>query len=86
MNEILYGGNKDSYGVIEKTDGRITISVYHENKKWRERIRTNKANPRYFLRYLGFSGSNPRAKYWLAKVVNDYTYRFTTRSVDFLLR
>jgi len=86
MNEIIYGGIKKSYGVTVNTDGRIAINVYHENKKMRVRIRANKACQQYFLRYLGFPGSNPRAKYWMSRVVNEYSGHFSTGSVDFYLK
>ncbi len=86
MDEIEFGENKVLYGVTVNPDGRIRVNVYHNNKDWRHRIRTNKANPQFFLRLLDLSGTNPRAKYWLAKIVKTYTGRFTSGRVDFFLK
>jgi len=86
MDEIEFGGVKKSYGVITNPDGRISVNVYHENKDWRYKIRANEAYPQYFLRYLDFDGTNPRAKYWLARVVKAYPGHFSSGRVDFFLK
>ncbi|MBI9045245.1 MAG: hypothetical protein JEZ06_12215 [Anaerolineaceae bacterium] len=70
MGADYFGENKDLYGVVSKLNGRIEIRVYPSNQDWRKRIEDHKADASYFLRYKDFEGTNPRAKYWLAKIVN----------------
>jgi hypothetical protein len=86
MGEIYFGDLKDLYGVVSKLNGRIEIRVYHANQTWRKSIKAQIADARYFLRYKDFKGTNPRAKYWLAKIVNQYETKFEKNRVDFVLR
>jgi len=86
MEEIQFGENKVLYGVIVNPDSSIKVNVYHKNQNWRYRIKANRANPQYFLRYKDFAGTNPRAKYWLSKVVKAYSGRFSTGRVEFYLK
>jgi len=86
MEEIQFGENKVLYGVIVKPDGSLKVNVYHENQYWRYLISANRDKPQYFLKLKDFSGTNPRAKYWLSKVVKAYSGRFSTGRVEFYLK
>ena len=86
MSETRYGENKPSYDLVEKPDGRIEIRVYHDNEGIRRKIRENMANASYFLKWADFSGSNPRAKYYLAQIVRAYRSQFASNRVDFVLQ
>ena len=85
MSQVRFGENKIMYSVVEKETG-IEIHVFHDNQGWRKMIGENTGNPQYFLRLRNFSGTNPRAKYWLAKIVDSYSYYFINGDVTFLLR
>ncbi|MBI5878201.1 MAG: hypothetical protein HZB53_11170 [Chloroflexi bacterium] len=86
MGEIMFGDNKDLYGVVEKSDGRIEIRVYHENGDIRQIIAANLANPSHFESWASFRDSNPRAKYHLASIVKRWRSHFRNNKVDFVMR
>jgi len=85
MAERCYGENRLSYAVtVRSGSGRIEVFVFHENKSMRETLRGNSNNTLKLLRrYDAFSRSNICAKYWLARVMEDYRSRFEKNLVDF---
>lgn len=84
MQEKTYGDNKILFGVVETPGGLLEIRVYHDNERERAKIAKNQKDPAYFIQhYLQFSGTNPRAKYWLTQVVNDFRRYFEAGKVKF---
>lgn len=87
MQEKTYGEQKILFGVIENPGGLLEIRVYHDNQSERAKITQNQKDPAYFLKhYLQFSGTNPRARYWLAQVVKDFRRYFEASKVRFVMR
>jgi hypothetical protein len=87
MAEKIYGGNKPSYGVTEREDGCIELRVYHDNtKEMRPKLAKHIHRPSELLQhYAAYSRSSIRAKYWLARVVDDYRPYFLQDRVKIML-
>lgn len=86
MAEKYYGGNKRSYGVIERQDGWIELHVYHDNKDMRRLLQKHTNDPSYFLqRQDTFKCSSIRAMFWLAKVLDDHRSYFKQNMVRIIL-
>jgi len=82
----IYGGSKASYGVRERQDGWIELSVYHDNKEVRSVLQRHIDRPSELLELYGaYSGSTIRAKRWLAEVMHDYGTYFGQDSVQIIL-
>jgi hypothetical protein len=85
MAEKSYGKNRISYVVTERkrrSNGRIEIFVFHENKDVRQNIRNS--SPRQLLRrYDALQRSPIVAQKWLAKVMEGYWSFFEQDLVDF---
>lgn len=78
-----YGKNKLSYVVIEKMNGRIELQVHHHNRSFREILRQNTGNSRYFLEHRDtYRRGHKRAQHWLAQVIDDYRSYFIANQVD----
>jgi hypothetical protein len=86
MEEIRYSGNKTSYGVTQRENGRIEVRVYHDNASMRQVLRNATGNPRQLLQhYDAYVRSNIRAQNWLAQVMADYRSYFESNRVDIAL-
>lgn len=86
LNEIFYGDAKNEYGVIENNDGTLVINVYHKNNSVRDEIKDKRDTPEYFLKYLQFTNTNPRAKFHLAKILRGNSSKFKNGEVEFILK
>ena len=86
MQEKYYGKRKHLYGVVERSNGRIEVHVYHSNRSLLPFIRNNSSNPRYFLAHRdAYSKSEWSAANALAEIVSDYSSHFHNDLVDFVL-
>jgi hypothetical protein len=86
MKQNIYGGNKPSYGVIDKQDGSIELRVYHDNKEVRAKLHKHINHPSELLEHYGaYSGSSIRAKRRLAEVMRDYGSCFGQNHVQIVL-
>ena len=83
MAEIVYGGNKPSYGVLEIQDGWIELRVYHTNQGVRQVLRRCGNNPRELLGRK-WAGSI-KAKHWMGEVIKDYRSCFEQNHVRIIL-
>jgi hypothetical protein len=87
MAEKCYGDIKLSYAVVTRNKsggGHIEVFVFHENVAMREVLGNTSNNPQQLLeRHNTYLQSSIRARYWLAKVMEDYWVHFEKNLVNF---